>query len=436
MRFLMLCARPGRKPAGNRSSPAHGRLERICLLSALFDYELGFCKEVLPMKIAQVAPLAEPCPPRLYGGTERIVSYLTEELVAQGHDVTLFASGDSKTSAELEPFCDMALRLHPEIRDPIPHHVVMMDEVCRRAGEFDILHFHTHFLHFPLVRNFADATVTTLHGRLDLVELKAIFNAFPEIPITSISRHQRRPLPRHLNWAGNVYHGLPRDLLPFSPNPKGDYLAFLGRISPEKRPDLAIEIALRAGLPLKIAAKVDKADQDYWDEEIEPLVAANPSVEYIGEINEKQKADFLGNALAMLFPICWPEPFGIVMIEAMACGTPVIAFRAGSVPEVIDDGVTGFVVNDVEGAVEAVSRIGNLDRARIRTVFEERFTVERMARDYVAIYEALPGARIAAAAPALPVNGINALSAAVPGFRTKSRPAGLRNGASRAPGGL
>jgi glycosyltransferase involved in cell wall biosynthesis len=348
------------------------------------------------MKIAQIAPLAESVPPRLYGGTERVVSYLTEELVRQGHEVTLFASGDSKTSAHLVRCSDMALRLNPVVKDHLPYHVVMLDEVRQRADDFDVLHFHIDLLHFPMVRDFADRTVTTLHGRLDLPDLKPFFSAFPEIPLVSISRDQRRPL-RRVNWAGNVYHGLPQDLLPFTRESAGGYLAFLGRISPEKRPDRAIEIAARTGLPLKIAAKIDKVDQPYWDQVIRPLLAAYANVDFIGEITEREKASFLGNARALIFPIDWPEPFGLVAIEAMACGTPVIAFRAGSMPEVVDDGVTGFVVRNVDEAVAAVAHLDTLDRRKVRAVFEHRFTVERMARDYLAIYRGLPGVRTEAA---------------------------------------
>jgi glycosyltransferase involved in cell wall biosynthesis len=341
------------------------------------------------MKIAQIAPLSERCPPRLYGGTERIVSYLTEELVRQGHDVTLFASGDSRTAARLVRCSDMALRLNPAVRNHLLYHVVMLDEVLKRADEFDVLHFHIDHLHFPLVRAFAQRTVTTLHGRLDLPDLRPFHAAFPEMPLVSISREQRRWLPRQLKWVGNVYHGLPADSLPFTSSSDGEYLAFLGRISPEKRPDRAIEIATRAGLPLRIAAKVDPVDQAYWDQVIAPMIKSHPNVEFIGEIDQARKADFLSCARALLFPIDWPEPFGLVMIEAMACGTPVIAFRAGSVPEVVDDGVTGFIVDDVEGAVAAVARLRELDRNRVRAIFERRFTVERMADDYLLIYRAL-----------------------------------------------
>ncbi|TIM31284.1 MAG: glycosyltransferase family 4 protein [Mesorhizobium sp.] len=339
------------------------------------------------MKIAQIAPLTEAVPPRTYGGTERIVSYLTEELVRQGHDVTLFASGDSRTSAELVPCCDIALRLNPRVRHDIPHHVMMLEQVRRRADEFDVLHFHIDIFHFPVVRDFAERTVTTLHGRLDLPDLAQLYSMFDDIPLVSISYDQRWPMPP-VRWAGTVYHGLPRDLLPFRPKASG-YLAFLGRISPEKGPETAIEIAARSGMPLKIAAKIDKVDQSYWKETVEPQVLRNSNVEFIGEIDERRKADFLGNAAALLFPIDWPEPFGLVTIEAMACGTPVIAFRRGAVPEVIDDGVSGLIVDTADGAVDAVRRINGLDRAQVRRTFEERYTVERMCRDYVAIYGSL-----------------------------------------------
>jgi glycosyltransferase involved in cell wall biosynthesis len=345
------------------------------------------------VKIAQIAPLAESCPPRLYGGTERIVSFLTEELVAQGHDVTLFASGDSQTKARLVACSERALRLDPRVVDFLPHHILMLEEVRRRADAFDVLHFHIDLLQFPLVREFADRTVTTLHGRLDLPDLQPFYRAFPDMPLVSISHDQRRPMPPEVHWQGNVYHGLPRDLLPFRAEPRGDYLAFLGRISEEKRPDRAIEIAVRAGLPLKMAAKIDRADQAYWESTIEPMVGAHANVEFVGEIDEQHKAEFLGNARALLFPIDWPEPFGLVMIEAMACGTPVVAFRCGSVPEVIDEGASGFVVDSVDGAVAALARLDTLDRAGVRAAFDRRFTVERMAEDYLALYRALPGVR-------------------------------------------
>lgn len=339
------------------------------------------------MRIAQVAPLHESVPPKLYGGTERIVSYLTEALVADGHEVTLFASGDSVTAAELVPCCPQALRLDSRVRDPIPHHVVQLEALRQRADRFDVIHFHTDYLHFPLIRTFADRTVTTLHGRIDLPDLMPLYRAFPDIPLVSISQHQRRPLP-HANWAGTVHHGLPDTLLPFTGSP-GQYLAFLGRISPEKRPDRAIEIAVRTGLPLKIAAKIGEADRAYWDEVIRPMVEAHPNVEFVGEINEAQKARFLGNAAALLFPIDWPEPFGLVMIEAMACGTPVLAFRNGSVDEVIDDGVTGLIVKSEEEAIRKMGALLSLDRARVRRRFDERFTATRMAADYGRLYRAL-----------------------------------------------
>src|SRR5271166_5616071 len=275
------------------------------------------------MRIAQIAPLFESCPPKYYGGTERIVSYLSEELVRQGHDVTLFASGDSRTAACLEPCCKVALRLDPSVRDPIPYHVIMLDKVRTLADQFDILHFHIDVLHYPVIREFAERTVTTLHGRLDLPELWQLYSAFSAVPLVSISNHQREPMPP-VNWVGTIHHGLPRNLLRFNASPRRGYLAFLGRISPEKRPDRAIEIASRAGAKLKIAAKIDRADQAYWSDVIRPMIEAFPNVEFVGEIREREKADFLGNADALLFPIDWPEPFGLVMIEAMACGTPVI----------------------------------------------------------------------------------------------------------------
>ena len=346
------------------------------------------------MRIAQVAPLAESCPPKLYGGTERIVSFLTEELVRQGHEVTLFASGDSQTSARLIPCCEVALRLNPAVRDAMPYYMMMLDDVMRRLDEFDVIHFHMDVLQFPLIRPIAHRTITTLHGRLDLPDLVPFYEAFADIPVVSISNHQRMPMPP-VNWAATVYHGLPPGLLAFSPEPRpapdGGYLAFLGRISPEKRPDRVLEIAAGAGMRCKIAAKIDRADQLYWDEIIAPMMKTHPEAEYIGEINDAQKAEFLGNAAALIFPIDWPEPFGLVMIEAMACGTPVIAFGRGSVPEIIEDGVSGFIVDTVEEAIAAVPRALALDRAAVRAAFENRFTVDRMAEDYVALYQALPG---------------------------------------------
>jgi glycosyltransferase involved in cell wall biosynthesis len=338
------------------------------------------------MRIAQVAPLIESVPPRLYGGTERIVSYLTNEIVRQGHEVTLFASGDSITKAELVACTRQALRLDPAVLDPLPYYVIALDQVRRRAYEFDVLHFHIDYLHFPLGRALGRATVTTLHGRLDLPDLAPLFAAFPDVALVSISDDQRRPFP-HLRWLRTIHHGLPTELYPFSAT-AGDYLAFLGRICPEKRPDRAIEIACRCGVPLRIAAKVDRVDQAYFDERIRPLLRS-PLIEFIGEISEAEKASFLGNARATLFPIDWPEPFGLVMIESMACGTPVIAYRCGSVPEIIEEGVTGYIVDGIDGAVAAVDRAEMLDRAVIRQRFEERFSVERMAKDYLAVYHGL-----------------------------------------------
>jgi glycosyltransferase involved in cell wall biosynthesis len=338
------------------------------------------------MRIAQVAPLYESVPPKYYGGTERIVSYLTEELVAQGHDVTLFASGDSRTAATLAPVCPRSLRLDPGCIDQLAHHLLMLEHVLQRADEFDVIHFHIDYLHFPLSRRARHPHVTTLHGRLDLPDLVPLYEEFAEEPLVSISASQRLPLP-WVNWLATVYHGLPRDLYRFHPE-RGSYLACLGRISPEKRIDRAIEIAKQVGIPLRIAAKVDKADQQYFDTVIEPLLH-DPLVEFVGEIADDEKSAFLGNAQALLFPIDWPEPFGIVMIEAIACGTPVIAYSHGSVPEVMEQGRTGYIVEELDDAVEAVRRLPRLSRARCREVFEERFTAARMARDYVAVYERL-----------------------------------------------
>ncbi|SNT72538.1 glycosyltransferase family 4 protein [Paracoccus seriniphilus] len=346
------------------------------------------------MKIAQIAPLEESCPPRLYGGTERIVSYLAEEQVRQGHEVTLFASGDSKTSAHLVPCSKEALRLDPMVTNSLPWHVAMLEEVRRRADEFDVLHFHIDFLHYPMAQPFADRMVTTMHGRLDGHDLRPVYATFPNYPLVSISDDQRGPLP-FVNWAGTVYHGIPRDLLPFTEQPRGDYLAFLGRISPEKRPDRAIEIARRAGMPLKIAAKISDTDRRYWEETIAPMIETCDHVEYVGEINESQKADFLGNARALLFPIDWPEPFGLVMIEAMACGTPVIAWENGSVPEIVEPGLTGYLVKSLDEAVMALGKLDRISRRIVRATFEERFTADRMAQDYIDIYRALPGVRAA-----------------------------------------
>ncbi len=338
------------------------------------------------MRIAQISPLHEAVPPKLYGGTERVVSYLTEELVALGHDVTLFASGDSVTSARLHPLVPRALRLDPAIRDPIAPHIVMMERVRRMADEFDFIHFHTDYYSFSLFSRQKVPSLTTLHGRLDLPELQGVYDTFSSVPLVSISNAQRRPLPQ-ANFIGTVLHGIPEKLL--TPQPvTPSYLAFLGRICPEKRPDVAINIARRCGIPLKIAAKVDRVDQEYYDELIKPMIQ-NADVEMIGEINEGQKPDFLSGAIALLMPIDWPEPFGLVMIEAMACGTPVIAFNRGSVPEIIEDGVTGFVVEDETSAVGAVERLNQLNRHRVREQFDARFTGRRMAEDYLALYRSL-----------------------------------------------
>jgi glycosyltransferase involved in cell wall biosynthesis len=340
----------------------------------------------MTMRIAQVAPLHESVPPRFYGGTERIVHYLTEQLVEEGHDVTLFASGDSRTQARLEPMVPEALRLNKQIIDVLAPHLVMFDRVARTADEFDVIHFHTDYLHFPVFRHCATPHLSTFHGRLDIPELKPMFEAFSEVPSVSISDYQRWPV-RRANWLGTVYHGLPEDLYTFRPEP-GAYLAFLGRISPEKRPDRAVEIAVRAGMPLKVAAKIDKADREYYEQRIAPLFE-HPLVEFLGEIDEKGKNELLGQAYALLFPIDWPEPFGLVMIEAMACGTPVIAFRKGSVPEVLAHGETGFIVDDLDQAVAAVARIPELSRAHCRREFERHFSARRMAQRYLAWYEHL-----------------------------------------------
>jgi glycosyltransferase involved in cell wall biosynthesis len=341
------------------------------------------------MKIAQISPLIESVPPRLYGGTERIVSYLTEELVRQGHDVVLFASGDSETSAELVPCCPEALRL-AGVRDTMPYNVLQLERLRRRIGDFDVVHFHTDYLHFPIIRSTTCCAVTTMHGRLDLPDYPPLFSEYDDMPLVSISDHQRRPL--CARWLATVHHGLPAELYAYSEEGSNGYLAFLGRICPEKRADRAIEIALRTGLELKLAAKVDRVDRDYFNDVIRPLLA-NPRVEFIGEISEREKQAFLGKARALLFPIDWPEPFGLVMIEAMACGTPVIAWPQGSVPEVVDEGITGFVVDTIGDAVAAVERLDSVDRRRVRHAFERRFTAERMARDYLKVYETLAESR-------------------------------------------
>jgi glycosyltransferase involved in cell wall biosynthesis len=341
------------------------------------------------MRIAQISPLMESVPPRLYGGTERIVSYLTEELVQMGHEVTLFASGDSTTAAELVSCCSTALRLDSKVKDIVPYYMLMLDRVRRQADDFDVLHFHIDAYHFPLFAPICGRTVTTLHGRQDITDLKPLYAGFPDMPLVSISDDQRKPIANG-NFAGTVYHGLPNRLLNANYNPNGGYLAFLGRMSPEKRPDRAIRIARAAGIPLKMAAKVDKADADYFRAEIEPLLNNGAGgVEFIGEINERQKGPFLANSLGLLFPIDWPEPFGLVMIEAMACGTPVLAFRNGSVPEIVEDGITGKIVDSEEEAIKSIQPLLSLDRRGVRRRFEERFSAQRMAKDYLTVYREL-----------------------------------------------
>lgn len=340
------------------------------------------------MRIAQISPLIESVPPKLYGGTERMVSWLTEELVTLGHDVTLFASGDSVTSAELVPCCEEALRLDPNVKNEWPHLMRMLDTVRTAAYEFDILHFHVEVFPFPLFKQMAPRTVTTLHSRQDGPDMASLFKAFPQMPVAAISNAQAKFIP-DANVVGTIHHGLPENL--FRPNyrPSGEYLAFLGRMSPEKRPDRAIAIARALGIPLKMAAKVDNVDKTYFNEVVKPLIDNGDGVEFIGEVNEHQKQEFLGNAQALLFPIDWPEPFGLVMIEAMACGTPVLAFKNGSVPEVIDTGYTGKVVTSVEEAVRAYPEVAAIDRRTVRRTFEQRFTAARMAKDYVKLYRKL-----------------------------------------------
>jgi glycosyltransferase involved in cell wall biosynthesis len=337
------------------------------------------------MRIAQVAPLFERVPPRLYGGTERVVSYLTEELVRLGHDVTLFASGDSETSARLVAACPRALWRDADVRDTLPHHVRLMELVFGDVGRFDVIHFHCDYLHFPLLRRQPHPSVTTLHGMVHPPDVAALFAEYHDVPLVSISDDQRRPLPG-ANWLGTVHHGLPLDSFTFRAD-AGSYLVYLGRMSPEKRVDRAIDIACRARVPLKIAAKIYPEERHYFDDTLQPLIeAAKPLVEFIGEIDDRGRNDLLGGAAAFLFPIEWPEPFGLVMIEALACGTPVIAWRRGSVPEVVEDGVTGYVVESIEEALAAVGRVDRLSRARCREAFETRFDAERMARDYLDVY--------------------------------------------------
>jgi glycosyltransferase involved in cell wall biosynthesis len=342
------------------------------------------------MRIAQIAPLYERVPPLYYGGTERIVSYLTEELINQGHELTLFASGDSLTQARLIAACDRSLRLNPQCVDRLAYHFLQMEQVFQRAGSFDIIHYHNDYLHYPFSKRLGLRHLTTLHGRLDLAELVPLYREFSDIPVVSISNNQRTLLP-WINWQGTVHHGIPQDLYKLNKD-GGSYLAFLGRISPEKRLDRAIEIAKRADMKLKIAAKIDSLDSEYMETKIRRLLD-HPLVEFVGEIGENEKREFLGNAYALLFPIDWVEPFGLVLIESMACGTPVIAFRQGSVPEVIDHGITGFIVQSIEESVRAVEKVQHFDRERCRQVFEERFSAPRMARDYVKIYERLVEAK-------------------------------------------
>jgi|SRR5580704_10288459 glycosyltransferase involved in cell wall biosynthesis len=338
------------------------------------------------MRIAQVAPLYESVPPKLYGGTERVVSYLTEELVRQGHEVTLFASGDSLTSARLIAGCESALRLCDSCVDPLTHHLAMLEEVFSEKNKFDLIHFHVDYLHFPFTRREGVHSVTTLHGRLDIPDLPAVYRSYPEMPVVSISNAQRKPLP-WLNWQATVHHGLPYKWYS-SGRPNEGYLAFLGRISPEKNPVEAIRIAKLSGRKLKIAAKVDRADREYFEDCVRPLLG-HPLVEFVGEIGTDQVAEFLGRAAALIFPINWPEPFGLVTIESMACGTPVIAYPQGSVPELVDDGVTGFIVNNVEEAARAIENLAKIDRRKCFDRFRERFGAQRMANDYVAVYRRL-----------------------------------------------
>ncbi|GAA0892731.1 glycosyltransferase family 4 protein [Fulvivirga kasyanovii] len=338
------------------------------------------------MKIAQISPLYESVPPKLYGGTERVVSYLTEELVRQGHDVTLFASGDSKTNAKLVSLTEDALRLK-DVQDPLAHHIAQMQEVIEHAHEFDVMHFHTDYLHFPFSSLLNKPHLTTLHGRLDIPDLVYVYHKFKKQPLVSISDSQRKGMPVDVNWIGTVYHGLPLDLYRKGEG-DGDYVAFIGRISPEKRPDRAIQIAKEAGIKIKIAAKIDTADEDYYQRMIKQLME-QPHVEFIGEIGEDRKGEFLGKAKALLFPIDWPEPFGMVMIEAMACGTPVIAYNHGSVPEVIDKGESGFIVDNVAESVRALENIDLIDRNKVRETFEKRFSTGVMARNYMELYQSL-----------------------------------------------
>ena len=340
------------------------------------------------MKIAQIAPLAESVPPKLYGGTERVVSYLTDELVSLGHQVTLFASGDSETRARLVACAPRALRLDPDVRDPMPHLAVMLERVRQRAHEFDVLHFHTEpMLHFPLFRSLKGKVVTTLHGRLDLSDLQPLLREFGDMPVVSISDSQRGPAPG-MRWVSTVHHGLSAEVCPFNPAPRGRYFAFLGRVSPEKGLDRAIAIARRAGVRLRIAAKIDHADEPYFRSRIVPLLGGE--VEFVGEVAERDKPAFLGNATGLIFPIDWPEPFGLAVIEAFSCGTPVLAWPNGAMPEIIDPGVSGFLVRSIDEAAAALPRLAGLDRALVRRRFERRFLASRMAKDYLGVYRSLP----------------------------------------------
>lgn len=338
------------------------------------------------MKIAQVSPIFESVPPKAYGGTERVISYLTEELVRQGHEVTLFAAGDSITAARLISSIPQSLRPNAIQPSWLAYHIMQMDQVAQHAHEFDVIHFHTDYLHFPLAKLLRRPYLTTVHGRLDLPELTPLYHHFPDVPLVSISDNQRTPLP-WANWCTTVYHGLPPHLYTFNPVP-GNYFAFIGRVSPEKRLDRAIEIAERSGMPLIIGAKTDKADEAYFNEKIKPLLRS-PRVQFVGEVSEREKRELLENAAALLFPIDWPEPFGLVMIEAFSCGTPVIAYPHGSVPEIMEDGVTGFVVSNQEQAIQAAQQIDTLDRRACRQAFERRFTAAHMAENYVRVYQRL-----------------------------------------------
>lgn len=358
------------------------------------------------MRIAQVAPLCESVPPQLYGGTERVVGWLTEELVRLGHDVTLYASADSSTPARLVPCASRALRLASGDDAALLHHLAMLGAVQRRADRYDVIHFHLDHLHLPLARELGGRTLTTLHGRLDLAPLAPLYAEFSDVPLVSITYSQRGPLPAGINWVGCVPHGLPCGLYQPPSVPGRDHLLFLGRVSPEKGLATAIEIAARARLPLRVAAKIDRADRAYFDDVIAPLLRRRDDVEFLGEVDDQAKEELLGDACALLFPIEWPEPFGLVLIEAMACGTPVVAWPRGSVPEIVADGVTGRIVADVEAAVAAVEEVATYDRVRIRERFEQRYTAERMARDYLAIYGSLMGGTFREARVVPPAAGL------------------------------